>query len=319
MSSYGARPRVAESTRLCLSQLCRAKGISGDLNENGPSEIVEGLLYLGDCANADSLDQLRHFGISHVLSATVTRELGEHEGMERLFINVRDVDGEDIAKFFDEACKFIEGAKTAGKRVLVHCMAGRSRSATLVIAYLMRSMRMPLHEAFILAKTKRPIVFPNVGFWKQLREEELRLFGENSAMPNVYQQTIEILAKDKSAAVSPSNLFTQYMAAAAILEPEFAEEQKTRTLDMWPNAWSASKSIEEICTYSMEDVKSDARILAVEFIGKLVERAHFTPAEVWEGFRLLQDLDLKDIRMDVPKADEYIAQLLEEANARDLV
>jgi protein-tyrosine phosphatase len=54
--------------------------------------------------------------------------------------------------------------------VLVHCHAGVSRSATLVIAYLMQEKRLTFDEAFSYASKFRPVIFPNQGFQKQLKE-----------------------------------------------------------------------------------------------------------------------------------------------------
>ena len=82
--------------------------------------------------------------------------------------------------------------KAAEGRVLVHCMAGRSRSVTLVIAYLMKHARMRLADAFAVVKARRPIALPNVGFWQQLAAEELRLFGTPSPMPAVYDHLLEL-------------------------------------------------------------------------------------------------------------------------------
>jgi len=46
----------------------------------------------------------------------------------------------------------------------VHCYAGVSRSATIVIAYLMAEMNMGFMDAFSFTKSKRFVVFPNFGF-----------------------------------------------------------------------------------------------------------------------------------------------------------
>ncbi|KXZ43410.1 hypothetical protein GPECTOR_91g564 [Gonium pectorale] len=59
-----------------------------------------------------------------------------------------------------------------GSVVLVHCAAGMSRSATVVIAYLMASERLPYDSAFRDVKTARPCVYPNLGFLFQLWEWE---------------------------------------------------------------------------------------------------------------------------------------------------
>ena len=55
---------------------------------------------------------------------------------------------------------------------MVHCHAGVSRSATCVIAYLMQERDMDFDQAFGFASKKRPVIFPNMGFQKQLREFE---------------------------------------------------------------------------------------------------------------------------------------------------
>ena len=54
-----------------------------------------------------------------------------------LYLPADDHESFDISKYFDEAAEFIEG-KGKKTNVLVHCMAGISRSVTLVLAYLMK-------------------------------------------------------------------------------------------------------------------------------------------------------------------------------------
>lgn len=53
--------------------------------------------------------------------------------------------------------------------VLVHCNAGVSRAAAIVIGFLMNSEEISFISAFSLVKNARPSICPNVGFMEQLR------------------------------------------------------------------------------------------------------------------------------------------------------
>ena len=76
-----------------------------------------------------------------------------------------------VEKFFNDKKDpdFIE--ENIGKtNVLVHCQAGVSRSATIVIAYMMRKYQYSMDVAVDRVKKRRPYIDPNKGFMKQLRE-----------------------------------------------------------------------------------------------------------------------------------------------------
>uniref|UniRef100_A0A4X2L233 Dual specificity protein phosphatase n=1 Tax=Vombatus ursinus TaxID=29139 RepID=A0A4X2L233_VOMUR len=75
----------------------------------------------------------------------------------------------DLSVFFLEAANFIQGALETpeGKRVLVHCAMGLSRSATLVLAFLMLRKQLTLVEALRTVSVHRNIC-PNRGFLSQL-------------------------------------------------------------------------------------------------------------------------------------------------------
>jgi dual specificity phosphatase 12 len=70
---------------------------------------------------------------------------------------------------FKDATDYIRKSIQEGKNVLVHCFAGVSRSASIVIAYLMRFHKMDYNVAYNYVKSKRPWINPNYGFQGQLR------------------------------------------------------------------------------------------------------------------------------------------------------
>ena len=79
-----------------------------------------------------------------------------------------DAETEDVASHFGAAVGFITDALAGGGRVLVHCGAGVSRSATLVAAYFCATRRCSSATALAELKALRSCVAPNSGFLRQL-------------------------------------------------------------------------------------------------------------------------------------------------------
>lgn len=52
----------------------------------------------------------------------------------------------------------------------MHCHAGVSRSATLVIVYLMATQKWTPFQAFEFVRQQRERIKPNAGFWKQIND-----------------------------------------------------------------------------------------------------------------------------------------------------
>ena len=90
-------------------------------------------------------------------------------------ISIDDSHDQDIHQYFQSTNEFIKSATTNNGNVLVHCHAGVSRSATLVLAYLMYEYNMSLEDARALLKSKRPCTCPNRGFLTQLESYETQL------------------------------------------------------------------------------------------------------------------------------------------------
>jgi protein-tyrosine phosphatase len=93
---------------------------------------------------------------------------------EILYINMQDRSSEPIGMHFDDAIAFITEQSERGS-VLVHCHAGISRSATLVVAYIMLAKRIGYREALTFVQQCRPQVDPNFGFHIELMKFEKSL------------------------------------------------------------------------------------------------------------------------------------------------
>lgn len=78
--------------------------------------------------------------------------------------NIADDGIAGIRRTFDQCLDFIEHARNAGGKVLVHCRVGVSRSATIVIAYLMRELELDLKSAYLLARSRRLNILIQVRF-----------------------------------------------------------------------------------------------------------------------------------------------------------
>ncbi|KAK5048056.1 hypothetical protein LTR84_006246 [Exophiala bonariae] len=84
-------------------------------------------------------------------------------------IMLRDNNNENLLQVLDEACNFIKsslGNKDGG--VLIHCHQGVSRSASVMIAFVMEEMDLEYETALRYVRQGRPKVNPNPGFVAQL-------------------------------------------------------------------------------------------------------------------------------------------------------
>lgn len=140
------------------------------------SEIIPGKLYLSDYIAASREDVIHRHNIKKVISLGDMHDhtlYRSHDKVEYLYVYIDDHDTEPIESHFDETIRFIENAIENGDQnnnagaVLVHCYAGVSRSATIVIAYLMYT-GMDFHSAYMIVKKARPAINPNDGFLSQL-------------------------------------------------------------------------------------------------------------------------------------------------------
>ena len=129
------------------------------------SQITENL-YIGNLYAAQDIKKLLKVGIKKVLSLITDKQLLIYPAdIEHKLICIPDLPRENIIQYFGECLLFIDD----NKKILVHCVAGASRSATIVIAYIMWKNQLEFIEAIQYIKKIRPIINPNYGFIRQLQ------------------------------------------------------------------------------------------------------------------------------------------------------
>lgn len=132
------------------------------------SKITENI-YISDMSSAFNREKLKEDGITHILTTVLGIAPMFPNDFEYKNIHVRDVISENLFPYFDECCNYIEKCIKEGGKILVHCSYGVSRSATIVIAYLIKK-GMTYEEAYNYVKERRSIIEPNEGFKQQLKK-----------------------------------------------------------------------------------------------------------------------------------------------------
>ncbi|KAK4510568.1 uncharacterized protein ATC70_004999 [Mucor velutinosus] len=150
------------------------------------SEIIPGFLFVGPeietSEQADQLIQERH--IKRVLNMA---EECQDEGLSQRSVHYHKIAARDTLEMKNielvmmEAVQFIEEAKRNHEPIYVHCKAGKSRSITAILAYLVTSERWTLKRAYRHVIKARPNMSPNIGFISELMKMEAQVHGRVSS------------------------------------------------------------------------------------------------------------------------------------------
>ncbi|KAJ2946755.1 hypothetical protein O0L34_g12814 [Tuta absoluta] len=138
-------------------------------------DLIDDGLYLGNLACARDCKTLESLGVTHILTIDLVplpRHLLDRPHLTFKFVKLADVPKEDLITNLPTTNEFIKQALSSGGTVLVHCYFGVSRSAAIVIAYVMEKHQLCYEDALQVVRSKRRFVHPNIGF-----EAQLKLFG----------------------------------------------------------------------------------------------------------------------------------------------
>ena len=135
-----------------------------------PNHIIDNI-YLGSAYNANNQNTLDKYGIKTILN--VTDDLPNT--YETLYnynnIPIRDTRDSFISSYLATSYDYI--IQHNKEPILVHCYMGSSRSASIVIYFLMKKYNLSFEDAHRIVKSKRDLINPNINFVNELKSKEL--------------------------------------------------------------------------------------------------------------------------------------------------
>ncbi|KAL7717988.1 dual specificity protein phosphatase [Entamoeba marina] len=131
-----------------------------------PTLIIPNV-YLGAINSTIDHVYLKQLGIKAILSVGIR----PHQSSEfnNLYLSMDDVPEAQLSSILPTSLLFIDENLKRNRSILIHCECGISRSASILIAYIMKKNGVTYKEALKIVEQKRKCVMPNQGFSKQLQ------------------------------------------------------------------------------------------------------------------------------------------------------
>jgi len=138
-------------------------------------KVYEGII-IGNGDTICNMNYLKGIGVTHVLNTAEKHvEVNPAKypcyGIKYYGFHVDDLPESNISRYFPTTTSFIDQAVKSGGLIVVNCVMGWSRSASVVAAYLVMKHKMKATKALELIRQNRNIR-PNAGFLQQLADLE---------------------------------------------------------------------------------------------------------------------------------------------------
>lgn len=142
---------------------------------NNPCHIIDNL-YIGSAYNAADYYMLKELNIGLIIN--VTSEISNYypDYFRYHKIEIEDINEHSLIDSFEETFNIINDYKcsrnesTDNKNIMVHCYMGASRSASIIVVYLIKKYKMNLDEAIQYMKSKRPETNINITFIDEIKK-----------------------------------------------------------------------------------------------------------------------------------------------------
>lgn len=169
---------------------------------------VDQFILLGAVPFRRDVSRLQKLGVRGVITLNepfetlVPSSMYQSRGIDHLVLPTRDYMFAPSLVDINQAVDFIHRNASSGKITYIHCKAGRGRSTTIVLCYLVKYKNMTPAEAFEYVRSKRARVLLTRSQWKVVQE-----FSKNNAeFPAVTSSSATATAAGDAIPVTEANL-----------------------------------------------------------------------------------------------------------------
>uniref|UniRef100_A0A182QDZ6 Dual specificity protein phosphatase 15 n=1 Tax=Anopheles farauti TaxID=69004 RepID=A0A182QDZ6_9DIPT len=171
---------------------------------NGMNKVMPGL-YIGNYRDSKDYQQLDRYGITHI-------------DKHYLCVIAADKPDQNLSQYFSVCNDFIHSARLKQGNVLIHCLAGMSRSVTVAVAYIMCVTPLSWKEALKVVRAGRSIANPNLGFQNQLQEfETSKLLEERRRLKERFP-SLALESSDKEQCYLALDYFEELLESKGVCE-----------------------------------------------------------------------------------------------------
>lgn len=113
-----------------------------NISDNEDFSIIFPNIYIGNYSTSTNKILLKNLGITNIITVLPPSYIPLFpDDFKYLHISAYDNIYQDMTQYFDKTNKYIEDVLNNNGRIFIHCMAGRSRSITIFIAFLINVLK----------------------------------------------------------------------------------------------------------------------------------------------------------------------------------
>ena len=177
-----SKPPLNQKNKKNINNKVKCPECLGEIEKNKLNEHLQSIhiteiidkIFLGSYLSAKNYQELEKKNIKYILNcASECQNLFENKNIKYLKLDIKDQNDFPIENFFEQGSQFIqESINNNDGNILIHCMEGKSRSTSILMAYLIKYKNENTNSAYKILKAKRKLTMPNLGFMYKLREYE---------------------------------------------------------------------------------------------------------------------------------------------------
>lgn len=232
------------------------------------STILPQFLYLGpEIATEEDVQKLLDLGVKRILNVAI--ECGPDEKLhlqdrfdKYLQLPLRDcVDETGVLQGVRTACSFLDDARLHSSPTYVHCRAGKSRSVTVVLGYLIHANAWTFKTSYAYVSERRPGISPNLGFVSELysfEASELGLRARSSGLTDDDEpRAREVVGAGKPATKNSSSSSSSQAIVAENQSPRKNKAYRESLPPMWSSSLDTGLQTQEALSFPTLEGETD--------------------------------------------------------------